>query len=107
MNVKRNNRNVQLFINNNEEWQPLEILEESNIDFYMDIDNIKEEIANKLKPIKQEYIFMTDDGRKFKGTIKQKHLWTKYLWKKKGKRYKRFIKHSKQVVMEFKGKVVD
>ena len=31
----------------------------------------------------------------------------KYYWKKKGKKYKRFIKHSKQVVMEFKGKVVD
>lgn len=104
---EKTKNNIGLFIMNNGQWQPLEILEESNIDFYINVDNVKEEIIKQLKPVKQECNFMTDDGHKFKGTIKQKYLWTKYYWKKKGKRYKRFIKHSKQIVIEFEGKVVD
>lgn len=107
MKTKNSNRDIELFIMKNEQWQPLEILEESNINFCMNVDGIKEEIVNQLKSIEQEYTFMTDDERKFKGTIKQKYLWIKYYWKKKGKKYKRFIKHSKQVVMEFKGRVVE
>lgn len=79
---------------------------ESNINFCMNVDGIKEEIVNQLKSVEQEYTFMTDDERKFKGTIKKKYLWIKYYWKKKGKKYKRFFKHSKEVAIVFEGKVI-
>lgn len=118
MNTEKTNSNIELFIMSNEQWQPLDKIKEYDVDSNIDLKqsamstyefkckNINEEIITQLKP-QEEYTFMIDNGYKLKGTIKQKHLWVKYYWKKKGKRYKRFIKQSKQVVMEFEGKVVD
>lgn len=115
MQVERTNKDIQVFINNNDEWQPLDKVKEDKIDWVWDYpcdysyeflcQNINEDLLTKMD-LKQEYDFMTNGGIKFHGKIAQKWVWTKWYYKKKGKRYKKYCKHSKEVVMEFEGKVV-
>ena len=52
------------------------------------------------------YDFILDNKTMLRGTIKKEYLWREWYWRKKGKRYKRFFKHSKEVVMVFEGKVI-
>lgn len=116
--------NFQIYIMNNNNWKPLDKTEDFDLKYCnstkienlynleepikLEFENavVKEEIMSTLD-LQNTYDFILDNKTMLRGTIKQKHLWIKYYWKKKGKKYKRFIKHSKQVVMEFKGKVVD
>lgn len=63
-------------------------------------------LLNKLET-NENYEFIANNGVKMNGTIKVEYLWKKWIYRKKGKRYKRFLKHSKQVNMIFNGVVID
>lgn len=116
MQIERTNKDFQVFINNNDEWQSLDKVNEDKAEWLWEypcdysyefpIQNINEDLLPKID-LKQEYDFMTDEGIKFHGKITQNWLWIKWYNKKKGKKYKKYCKHSREVIFEFKGKVVE
>lgn len=70
------------------------------------VQNINKDLLSEID-LKQEYDFMIGEGIKLRGKTTQKWLWAKWYNKKKGKKYKKYCKHSKEVIFEFKGKVVE
>lgn len=115
--------NFQLYVMNNNNWEPLDKTEDFDLK-YCNATEI-ENLYNLEEPIKLEfenaivneeimstlnsqntYDFILDNKTMLRGTIKKEYLWRECYWRKKGKRYKRFFKHSKEVVMVFEGKVV-
>lgn len=115
--------NFQLYVMNNNDWKPLDKTEDFDLKYCnaTEIENlynleepiklefenaiVKEEIVSTLN-LQNTYDFILDDKTMLRGTIKKEYLWKEWYWRKKGKRYKRFFKHSKEVVMGFEGKVV-
>lgn len=115
--------NFQLYVMNNNNWEPLGKTEDFDLKYCnaTEIENlynleepiklefenaiINEEIMSTLD-LQNTYDFILDNKTMLRGTIKKEYLWREWYWRKKGKRYKRFFKHSKEVVMLFEGKVV-
>lgn len=115
--------NFQLYVMNNDNWKLLDKSEDFNLKYCnaTEIENlynleepiklefenviVKEEIMPTLD-LKNTYDFILDNKTMLRGTIKKEYLWREWHWRKKGKKYKRFFKHSKEVVMVFEGKVV-
>lgn len=120
---KQTKSESQLFILNNEEWQPIDNLEPKEykysdnefinnsitepIETTLEIEplEINKSLMNKLGN-NQEYNFILDNGIKLKGAMKQDYAWKKWVYRKKGKKYKKFLKHSKQAHIIFNG-VID
>lgn len=115
--------NFQLYVMNNNNWKPLDKTEDFDLK-YCNATEI-ENLYNLEEPIKLEfenaivneeimstlnsqntYDFILDNKTMLRGTIKKEYLCREWYWRKKGKRYKRFFKHSKEVVMVFEGKVI-
>ena len=115
--------NFQLYVMNNNNWKPLDKTEDFDLKYCnaTEIENlynfeepikfefenavVNEEIMSTLNS-QNTYDFILDNKTMLRGTIKKEYLWKEWHWRKKGKRYKRFFKHSKEVVMVFEGKVV-
>ena len=115
--------NFQLYVMNNDNWKPLDKTEDFDLKYCnaTEIENlynleepiklefenaiVNEEIMSTLD-LQNTYDFILDNETMLRGTIKKEYLWKEWYWRKKGKRYKRFFKHSKEVVMVFEGKVV-
>lgn len=115
--------NFQLYVMNNNNWKPLDKTEDFDLKYCnaTEIENlynleepiklefenaiVNEEIMSTLD-LQNTYDFILDNETMLRGTIKKEYLWKEWYWRKKGKRYKRFFKHSKEVVMVFEGKVV-
>lgn len=115
--------NFQLYVMNNKNWKPLDKTEDFDLKYCnaTEIENlynleepikfefenaiVKEKIMSTLN-LQNTYDFILDNKTMLRGTIKKECLWKEWHWRKKGKRYKRFFKHSKEVVMVFEGKVV-
>ena len=115
--------NFQLYVMNNNNWKPLDKSEDFDLKYCnatkienlynleepikLEFENaiVNEEIMSTLN-LQNTYDFMLDNKTMLRGTIKEKYLWKEWYWRKKGKRYKRFFKHSKEVVMYFEGKVI-
>lgn len=123
MGKENKTNNFQLYVMNNNNWKPLDKTEDFDLK-YCNATEI-ENLYNLEKPIKLEfenanvneevmstlnsqntYDFILDNKTMLRGTIKKEYLWREWYWRKKGKRYKRFFKHSKEVVMVFEGKVI-
>lgn len=123
INEENKNDNFQLYVMNNNNWKPLDKTEDFDLK-YCNATEI-ENLYNLEEPIKLEfenaivnekimstlnsqntYDFILDNKTMLRGTIKKEYLWREWYWRKKGKRYKRFFKHSKEVVMVFEDKVV-
>lgn len=122
-NKETKNDNFQLYVMNNNNWKPLDKSEDSDLK-YCNATKV-ENLYNFEEPIKLEfenaivnekimstlnlqntYDFILDNKIMLRGTIKKEYLREEWYWRKKGERYKRFFKHSKEVVMVFEGKVV-
>lgn len=121
LNEENKNDNFQLYVMNNNNWKPLDKSEDFNLKY---CDNIKyesfdepitlefenaivnEKIMSTLN-LQNTYDFILDNKTMLRGTIKKEYLWKKWYCRKKRKRYKRFYKHSKEIIMEFEGKVVN
>lgn len=115
--------NFQLYVMNNNNWKPLGKTEDFDLKYCnaTEIENlynleepiklefenaiVNEEIMSTLN-LQNTYDFILDNKTMLRGTIKKEYLWREWYWRKKGKRYKHFFKHSKEVVMVFEGKVV-
>lgn len=115
--------NFQLYVMNNNNWKPLDKTEDFDLKYCnaTEIENlynleepiklefenaiVNEEIMSTLD-LQNTYDFILDNETMLRGTIKKEYLWKEWYWRKKGKRYKRFFKHSKEVVMVLEGKVV-
>lgn len=115
--------NFQLYVMNNNNWKPLDKTEDFDLKYCnaTEIENlynlkepiklefenaiVKEEIMSTLD-LQNTYDFILDNETILRGTIKKTYLGREWYWRKKGKRYKRFFKYSKEVVMEFEGKVI-
>lgn len=123
INEENKNDNFQLYVMNNNNWEPLDKTEDFDLKYCnaTEIENlynleepiklefenaiVNEEIMSTLD-LQNTYDFILDNKTMLRGTIKKEYLWREWYWRKKGKRYKRFFKHSKEVVMLFEGKVV-
>lgn len=123
INEANKNDNFQLYVMNNNNWKPLDKSEDFDLKYCnatkienlynleepikLEFENaiVKEEIMSTLN-LQDTYDFILDNEIMLRGTIKKEYLWEEWYWRKKGKRYKRFFKHSKEVVMVFEGKVV-
>ncbi len=123
INEENKNDNFQLYIMNNNNWKPLDKLEDFDLKYCnatkienlynfeepikLEFENaiVNEEIMSTLN-LQDTYDFILDNKTMLRGTIKKKYLWKEWYWRKKGKRYKRFFKHSKEIIMVFEGKVV-
>ena len=121
LNEENKNDNFQLYVMNNNNWKPLDKSEDFNLKY---CDNIKyesfdepitlefenaivnEKIMSTLN-LQNTYDFILDNKTMLRGTIKKEYLWKKWYCRKKRKRYKRFYKHSKEIIMEFEGKGVN
>ena len=118
------NDNFQLYVmNNNNNWKPLDKSEDFDLKYCnatkienlynfeepikLEFENaiVKEEIMSTLD-LQNTYDFILDNETMLRGTIKKAYLGREWYWRKKGKRYKRLFKYSKEVVMEFEGKVI-
>ena len=115
--------NFQLYVMNNNNWKPLDKAEDFDLKYCnaTEIENlynleepiklefenaiVKEEIMSTLD-LQNTYDFILDNETMLRGTIKKAYLGRECHWRKKGKRYKRFFKHSKEVAMVFEGKVI-
>lgn len=115
--------NFQLYVMNNKNWKPLAKTEDFDLKYCnaIEIENlynleepiklefenaiVKEKIVSTLD-LQNTYDFILDNKTMLRGTIKKEYLWKEWHCRKKGKRYKRFFKHSKEVVMVFEGKVI-
>ena len=115
--------NFQLYVMNNDNWKPLDKSEDFNLKYCnatkienlynfeepikLEFENaiVKEEIMSTLN-LQNTYDFTLDNKTMLRGTIKKEYLWREWYWRKKGKRYKRFFNHTKEVVMVFEGKVI-
>lgn len=115
--------NFQLYVMNNNNWKPLDKTEDFDLKYCnaTEIENlynfeepiklefenaiVNEEIMSTLNS-QNTYDFILDNKTMLRGTIKKEYLWREWYWRKKGKRYKRFFKHSKEIIMVFEGKVV-
>ena len=115
--------NFQLYVMNNNNWKPLDKTEDFDLKYCnaTEIENlynleepikfefenaiVKEEIMSTLN-LQNTYNFILDNKTMLRGTIKKEYLWREWYWRKKRKKYKRFFKHSKEVVMVFEGKVI-
>ena len=115
--------NFQLYVMNNNNWKPLDKTEDFDLKYcnateIENLYNLEEPITFEFKNVilneeimstldlQNTYDFILDNKTMLRGTIKKKYLRKECHWRKKGKRYKRFFKHSKEVVMEFEGKVI-
>lgn len=123
INEENRNDNFQLYVMNNNNWEPLDKTEDFDLKYCnaTEIENlynleepiklefenaiVNEEIMSTLD-LQNTYDFILDNKTMLRGTIKKEYLWREWYLRKKGKRYKRFFKHSKEVVMLFEGKVV-
>lgn len=123
INEENKNDNFQLYVVNNNNWKPLDKTEDFDLKYCnaTEIENlynleepiklefenaiVKEEIMSTLD-LQNTYDFILDNTTMLRGTMKKEYLRREWYWRKKGKRYKRFFKHSKEVVMVFEGKVV-
>ncbi len=123
INEEHKNDNFQLYVMNNNNWEPLDKLEDFGLKYCnatkienlynfeepitLEFENasINEKIMSTLN-LQNTYDFILDNKTMLRGTIKKEYLWKKWYWRKKGKRYKRFLKHSKEVIMIFEGKVI-
>ena len=115
--------NFQLYVMNNNNWKPLDKSEDFDLKYCnatkienlynleepikLEFENaiVNEEIMSTLN-LQNTYDFMLDNKTMLRGTIKKKYLCKECHWRKKGKRYKRFFKHPKEVAMVFEGKVI-
>lgn len=122
-NEENKNDNFQLYVMNNNNWKSLDKAEYSDLKYCnatkienlynfeepikLEFENaiVKEEIMSTLN-LQNTYDFILENKTMLRGTIKKEYLWKKWYCRKKGKRYKHFFKHSKEVVMVFEGKVV-
>lgn len=123
LNKESKNDNFQLYVMNNNDWKPLDKLEDFDLKYCnaAKIENlynfegpiklkfenviVKEEIMSILN-LQDTYDFILDNKTMLRGTIKKEYLRKEWYYKKKGKRYKKYCKHSKEFALEFKGKVV-
>lgn len=123
MGKENKTNNFQLYVMNNNNWKPLDKTEdfdlkycnateienlynlENPIKLEFENANVNEEVMSTLNS-QNTYDFILDNKTMLRGTIKKEYLWREWYWRKKGKRYKRFFKHSKEVVMVFEGKVI-
>lgn len=123
MGKENKTNNFQLYVMNNNNWKPLDKTEdfdlkycnateienlynlEKHIKLEFENANVNEEVMSTLNS-QNTYDFILDNKTMLRGTIKKEYLWREWYWRKKGKRYKRFFKHSKEVVMVFEGKVI-
>ena len=123
MGKENKNYNFQIYVMNNNNWKPLDKTEDFDLKYCnaTEIENLynledpitfefknvilNEEIMSTLD-LQNTYDFILDNKTMLRGTIKKEYLWREWYWRKKGKRYKRFFKYSKEVVMEFEGKVI-
>lgn len=123
MGKENKTNNFQLYVMNNNNWKPLDKTEdfdlkycnateienlynlEKHIKLEFENANVNEEVMSTLNS-QNTYDFILDNKTMLRGTIKKEYLWREWYWRKKGKRYKRFFKHSKEVVMVFEDKVI-
>lgn len=123
MQVERTNKDFQVFINDNDDWQPLAKANTVDIESCWDYpsdfsyefpiktaSNYEINLYNILDAKKldfdTEYDLKIDDV-KLRGKLYIEWLWVKWYNKKKGKKYKKYCKHSKEFILSFKGKVIE